>query len=151
MAPELDVRVSEHHPPLAGATEQPLVILAWLRHERLEIGDGRRVAVAGPVEDDLLLERAQLRHRVGPQSFAAVGDRALKQLVGIRLLGKGRPPVDVATDPGRVRNLAQNIDRFRRQRPEQRVVAAQHELVGAGVAGVLEHRLQREDVAVYVV
>jgi [ribosomal protein S5]-alanine N-acetyltransferase len=109
------------------------------------------VAVAGPVEDDLLLKRAELRHRVGSQRVPAVGDRPLQQLVRIRLLGERAPPVDVAADPRRVVKSAENIDGLPRAGPEQRVIAPKQEPIGACVTGILKHGLEGEHIPVDVV
>ena len=141
----------EHDPPFAGAPEQLVVALPGIGHEGLEIGHRRGVAVAGPIEDHLLLQGAELGDGVRAERRAAVGDRALEKVVRARLVREGTPTVDVAADPCRVGKTAENLDGLRRPGSEQGVIAAQQEPVRPGAAGILEHRFKRDRVPVDVV
>ena len=62
-----------------------------------------------------------------------------------------QPALAVATNPGRIRKLAQTVERLLRPWARRAVVAAEQPAVDAGPPGVRQHRVERGDVAVDVV
>jgi hypothetical protein len=103
------------------------------------------------LDDRRLREPGEFRRQGLPKRGAARLDRALDDVV-VRCLGRvGGPALAIAADPGRGLQLPQRGDRLLRPCTEQRVVATEQELGGAGLAGVVEHGAQRRQVAVHVV
>ena len=62
-----------------------------------------------------------------------------------------QPALPVAADPGRVRERAQPLDRLERPRRPGRKVAAEQVRVGGRPVRVLQHLLERNEIAVDVV
>jgi len=150
-APELDVRVAEDDALFGGSCQHSIVVVAGLGRERLQVGEGRGVAVADAADNRLLRECAQLSDKFRAERGAAVGDRALQQLIVTGLIGKRRPAVHVAPDPDRVAQRPQRRDRLRRPRSEQRVVAAEQKAVNPLTPHVLEDGLERRQIPMHVV
>jgi hypothetical protein len=103
------------------------------------------VAVADPVEDDLLGQRRELGDPIRAEHLPTGVDRAADGVRGV--VRRGAPAVDVAADPGRV-ELAEALDRLCGPGPEQRVVATEQEAVGAGCRSYATYAVKIPQVAV---
>ena len=148
-AAELDVGMAEHQPRVAGAGEQLLLLVGRLGAERAQVRDRRSVdeARAGHLGFDR--QRAELVGGRVAERGAGVGDRRLQRAVCGRVAA--RPAVDVAADPGGGLELAQPRDGLGLPGAEERVVAAEQPLARAGRLRVLQHRVERAEVAMDVI
>ena len=141
--------MAEDDRPVANVVQQPLVVLPRLGVEALDVGERRAVHEENPVE---LGPRRQCVEPV----HELLGVRAGEELVGLHHLRAverriAEPPLAVAADPGRVRQLAQARDRLLGPRARGPVVAAEQPTVDAELGGIIEHAPERRDVAVDVV
>jgi hypothetical protein len=109
------------------------------------------VAVARPVEDELLGQRSEGAHPLLSEIVGARGDGRLDEIELRSLAGRGRPALAVAADPLGGGQRLEPVEGLAGPRAEERVVAAKDEAVGAAALRVGQHGLEREQVAVDVV
>jgi hypothetical protein len=142
------VGVAEDQARRGDAVQQLGLVVGRLRQKRADVRSRRAVAdQRGPV-DRAEGQAGEVGDELVAEGLAGGGDRSGQDRVGGRGAGRRRPALAVAADPQRGQ-LAQALDRLQRPAAEERVVAAEDEAVD--VAGVLEHRLERREVAVHVV
>jgi [ribosomal protein S5]-alanine N-acetyltransferase len=149
-AAELEVGVAEDDTALRRAGDEVVVARLCLGQERLHVVGGGGVAVPSATDDGLLDETAQKGRALLTDCAATILDRALQHLV-VRDVDPRRPTVHVAADPGGVFQRPEGLERLPRPRTEEGVIATEHELLGAVLTRVVEHGLQRRQVAVDVI
>jgi hypothetical protein len=132
-----------------GPGQHALVVLARLGWEAFDVGERRAVEEEDPVE-------LGLRRQIEEVLDLVVGNAAAKDVVGLHHFRPvewrlDQPPLTVAADPGRIRQLAQSRQSLERPRAGRAVVATEEPAVDPEVVCLCQDTLERGHVAVDVV
>ncbi len=148
---KLQVGVAEHDPRLGDSGEERILIVGGTGQKRVHVGRGGGVAEADPADDGLFGESAERVRGLGADGLAARCDGGAEHVVVREIIRKRGPAVDVTADHRGALNFGDTLERLGRPRPEQRVVAAEDEPLDPRSRRVLEHRVERRQIAVDVV
>src|SRR5205085_10091954 len=140
--------VAEHDSRIGYAVQHALVLVARPGGEALDVREWRAVDVEHPVKLDLRLQRVQ------PALVRAEPGVRLSELFrDLRTVERrlAQPALTVAADPRRLRQRTQALDRLEGPRRPRCEVTPEEKRICARALGVLEDRVEGNEIAVDVV